>query len=290
VSFSRDILPWILGAAGVGLGLGSFGIGPLAFLGGAGAAGGVGAGLSSGFVPTAAKTGIGAILSSPAKFGMAFAGLSGIGALANHLQNKSAMAAQEKEDEATAERTKEQRLSRNITPAPEDYKPGFDEEWNYFSQPQYKKFAEGGPVTGQQFDPMQSGIEATVGGARSSIRQNDKQLVKEAIKALMGQSPDEETAIGNFMARFGREALADLVQNVRGELMQMQSQNGRLISGPGDGKSDSIPAYIDERIPAKLSTGEYVAPADKVAALGGGDPATGAKELEYMIDRAIGRQ
>jgi hypothetical protein len=169
-----------------------------------------------------------------------------------------------------------------------------DEKRKKKQQQQEQSFAEGGPVWGAnqvsggpQFDPMQSGLEATLGGARSSIRQNDKKLVKDAIAALMGKSPDEETAIGNFTARFGREALSDLVQKVRGELMQMGEQN-RLVSGPGDGTSDSIPAVIDEQIPAKLSHGEYVVKANDVASLGQGDPVTGAKELEQLIRRAKG--
>jgi hypothetical protein len=43
---------------------------------------------------------------------------------------------------------------------------------------------------------------------------------------------------------------------------------GSQVLGPGDGKSDSIPAVIDGHRPAALSTGEFVMPVETVRHFG----------------------
>lgn len=58
-----------------------------------------------------------------------------------------------------------------------------------------------------------------------------------------------------------------------------------MLSGPGDGMSDSIPARIDGKQEARLSTGEFVIPADVVSHLGNGASEPGAKVLYAMMDR-----
>lgn len=50
--------------------------------------------------------------------------------------------------------------------------------------------------------------------------------------------------------------------------------NGHLVQGPGDGRSDEIPA--------RLSQNEYVVDSESVGLLGNGDPASGAKKLDAM--------
>jgi hypothetical protein len=62
----------------------------------------------------------------------------------------------------------------------------------------------------------------------------------------------------------------------------------RLLNGPGDGVSDSIPAMIEDEgmarggQPAKLARGEYVIDARTVAALGNGSTDAGAERLDKM--------
>jgi hypothetical protein len=63
------------------------------------------------------------------------------------------------------------------------------------------------------------------------------------------------------------------------------SDGGRLLKGPGDGVSDSIPATIGKRQPARLATGEFVVPARVVSELGNGSTDAGAKRLYDMMDR-----
>jgi hypothetical protein len=59
----------------------------------------------------------------------------------------------------------------------------------------------------------------------------------------------------------------------------------RFLSGGGDGMSDSIPATINDRQPARLADGEFVIPADVVSHLGNGSSKAGAKQLYSMMDR-----
>ena len=63
------------------------------------------------------------------------------------------------------------------------------------------------------------------------------------------------------------------------------SDGGRLLRGPGDGVSDSIPATIGEKQPARLADGEFVVPARIVSELGNGSTEAGARKLYAMMDR-----
>lgn len=64
------------------------------------------------------------------------------------------------------------------------------------------------------------------------------------------------------------------------------SDGGRLLKGPGDGVSDSIPATIGrKRQPARLADGEFVIPARIVSELGNGSTEAGARKLYEMMER-----
>jgi hypothetical protein len=63
------------------------------------------------------------------------------------------------------------------------------------------------------------------------------------------------------------------------------SDGGRLLKGPGDGVSDSIPAVIGQRQPARLADGEFVIPARIVSELGNGSTDAGARKLYAMMER-----
>jgi hypothetical protein len=60
---------------------------------------------------------------------------------------------------------------------------------------------------------------------------------------------------------------------------------GKLLSGDGDGMSDSIRANIAGHQEARLGDGEFVVPADVVSHLGNGSTDAGAKQLYTMMDR-----
>jgi hypothetical protein len=63
------------------------------------------------------------------------------------------------------------------------------------------------------------------------------------------------------------------------------SDGGRMLKGPGDGMSDSIPAKIGGRQEARLADGEFVVSADVVSGLGNGSTDAGAKQLYAMMDK-----
>jgi hypothetical protein len=63
------------------------------------------------------------------------------------------------------------------------------------------------------------------------------------------------------------------------------ARGGRMLKGPGDGMSDSIPASISGKRPARLADGEFVVPADVVSHLGNGSTDAGAKTLYRMMDK-----
>ena len=60
---------------------------------------------------------------------------------------------------------------------------------------------------------------------------------------------------------------------------------GGYLNGDGDGMSDSIPATIEGKQPARLADGEFVVPADVVSHLGNGSSKAGSKRLYAMLDK-----
>jgi len=60
---------------------------------------------------------------------------------------------------------------------------------------------------------------------------------------------------------------------------------GGYLNGQGDGMSDSIPATIEGKQPARLADGEFVVPADVVSHLGNGSSKAGSKRLYKMLDK-----
>ena len=57
---------------------------------------------------------------------------------------------------------------------------------------------------------------------------------------------------------------------------------GGYVPGGSGGMDDDVPAIIDGKQPAKLSSGEFVFDAATVAALGDGNNAAGAKKLDGL--------
>jgi hypothetical protein len=86
----------------------------------------------------------------------------------------------------------------------------------------------------------------------------------------------EEPMYPSNMARGGISDLGSYSDYARG---------GRMLKGPGDGMSDSIPASIAGKRPARLATEEFVVPADVVSHLGNGSSDAGAKQLYAMMDK-----
>ena len=92
----------------------------------------------------------------------------------------------------------------------------------------------------------------------------------------VGNAPSGDNAKGGMIGRYSQGGLGSLGG---------YSDGGRLLRGPGDGVSDSIPATVGGRQPARLADGEFVVPARIVSELGNGSTEAGARALYKMMDR-----
>ena len=120
-------------------------------------------------------------------------------------------------------------------------------------------FRAQGPV---QPNPYYSPVYAAGGGG-----------IRDIMLAAGGSYNDEPMGDNSGMAGGGIASLGGY------------SDGGRMLKGPGDGMSDSIPAMIGRKQPARLADGEFVVPADVVSHLGNGSTDAGAKKLYAMMDR-----
>ena len=68
-------------------------------------------------------------------------------------------------------------------------------------------------------------------------------------------------------------------------VLNLPMAKGGYLDGAGDGMSDSIPATIEGKQPARLADGEFVIPADVVSHLGNGSSKAGSKRLYAMLDK-----
>ena len=105
------------------------------------------------------------------------------------------------------------------------------------------------------------------------------------IRDLYG-TPDNQPTISPGLSGFGLGRL----NNLAGEQAMTQAQTlgyarGGYLDGQGDGMSDSIPATIEGKQPARLADGEFVIPADVVSHIGNGSSKAGSKRLYAMLDK-----
>jgi hypothetical protein len=101
------------------------------------------------------------------------------------------------------------------------------------------------------------------------------------------QSPEQQLGLTDFYSMMDR-GLGQVGGYAAGggvSHLGDYSDGGRLLKGPGDGVSDSIPAVIGNRQPARLADGEFVVPARIVSELGNGSTEAGARKLYAMMDR-----
>ena len=131
------------------------------------------------------------------------------------------------------------------------------------------------PQTPQYIRPYQ--FERTVRAPEVGIGSRQQQWFDDRLTALPSY-PATQAAAGGIVA------LAGGGMSSMGSLGGY-SDGGRLLRGPGDGVSDSIPATIADRQPARLADGEFVVPARIVSELGNGSTEAGARSLYAMMDR-----
>lgn len=169
---------------------------------------------------------------------------------------------------------------RQLTP-PTGYRPGVDPEFNYGLGTPYSygdilayrdkgvlPYAEGGEIEMDE-DTGEFKVET-----ERPVAGNEKTEIVDAISAIKGQHPQPEIALGKFVAKYGEEALRDLVDSVQsGEFDDTRErfENGEngMVRGPGDGSGvdDKVPATIDGEQDVLLADGEFVLRKDATDAL-----------------------
>ena len=211
---------------------------------------------------------------------------------------------QAKIPEATPDRDMGQRYAYNANraqPLPAPNTPGYQNMGNNFGAeqsyfiPSYTKisndqaksmygYAGGGPVE-QMSNNAAIGantmypMASTRTSAFSSPFQDPiatnmlSQVGDDKVNPMTGESSMQGT-------RLAEGGISDAHHNLGG-----YSDGGRLLRGPGDGVSDSIPATIGNKQPARLADGEFVVPARIVSELGNGSTEAGARKLYAMMDR-----
>ena len=149
------------------------------------------------------------------------------------------------------------------------YRPGIDPEFTYFNQ---------GGLASLRY---QEGGDMNMAG-----EPNDKELIADAVEAIKGMDPNPKVALAAFVARYGEEALRDLVKKVNdGEFDTNKGVSEGMLNGVGDGMDDMIPATMEGQQDVVLSDGEFIVPADVVSGLGNGSSDAGSEALYDMMDR-----
>ena len=156
----------------------------------------------------------------------------------------------------------------------------------YTAQTPYKaaegglmNFAVGGPVetmsaqnaVGQNQSYPQAGLQTSMYSNPMVQRPVATNVIDQGVDTNVDPYTGEEKLAAGGMANLGG-----------------YSDGGRLLRGPGDGVSDSIPASIGDRQPARLADGEFVVPARIVSEIGNGSTEAGARKLYAMMERVQG--
>ena len=123
-----------------------------------------------------------------------------------------------------------------------------------------------------------------INSPKKNIGELDDDMYAELDARYMQQSNEVSTGEkngGRITQRYNEGGLSSLGS---------YSDGGQLLRGPGDGVSDSIPARIGSRQPARLANNEFVVPARVVSEIGNGSTDAGAKRLYDMMDRVQKRR
>jgi len=219
-------------------------------------------------------------------------------------------------------------IPRNVDRRPpSDYRPGYDGEFDYGITPNFgvglmspndpRYMNEGGLTSmreGGELKPipegnkglpnlpkdvrnkmgfMQEGGVAEIMAPNVEDSKELQTIIIRAARALQGATENPEKDIQVFVEKFGMQALNDLRQRVAsGELSFGRDGGVRgMISGEGDGMSDSIEAEIVESAgdpsgsgrPLQVANNEYVVAADVVSDIGNGSSEAGAEKLDRLM-------
>jgi hypothetical protein len=164
-------------------------------------------------------------------------------------------------------------LQPYAAPGKEYGKDGILSNMPGIGEPRY--MANGGPVEAMS--------NANAIGANTGYPQSD---IRTGQYATPYQQPISRNVVSGAQDA-GVDPYTGQVQFAKGGLSDLggYSDGGQLLRGSGDGVSDSIPASIGDKQPARLADGEFVLPSRIVSEIGNGSTDAGARKLYAMMDR-----
>ena len=162
-------------------------------------------------------------------------------------------------------------------------------ERTYFTEP---RFVAGTPYAAKEGGIMGYAVGGPVEQMSAQNAVGDNTMYPQSqLQTPMYSNPMVQRPMSTNVIQSGLDAPVD---RYSGEMRMASggishlgdySDGGRLLKGPGDGVSDSIPASIGNRQPARLADGEFVVPARIVSEIGNGSTEAGARKLYAMMDR-----
>jgi len=170
-----------------------------------------------------------------------------------------------------------------------EYRYSYDPKTLTFTQLTAPRYADN---VSKNTPPLNTGAKVS-GGVAPPVGGPGIASLTPAVSGYAGpsipayQSPEERLGLTDFYSKMNQR-LAEMGGYAAGggvSDLGSYSDGGRLLKGPGDGVSDSIPAVIGKRQPARLADGEFVIPARIVSELGNGSTEAGARKLYAMMDR-----
>jgi hypothetical protein len=190
------------------------------------------------------------------------------------------------------------------TPAPDvpaygDLGQDFGKQQNYFPTAGYQNitpeeakrirgYAAGGMMPSQGGGPVEQMSNENAIGVNTGFPMAN---INKGAYATPYQTPQPQNVVQGSADTGINSMTGEINEFARGGLSSAASHlgdysdGGRLLRGPGDGVSDSIPATIGNKRPARLADGEFVVPARIVSELGNGSTDAGARKLYAMLDR-----
>ena len=149
--------------------------------------------------------------------------------------------------------------------------------YDYMNQQLGQRYAAGGTTRQAPLNAKMAAVDTL------AAKMKTQQGMLETIKAA--KAGDYAAMIALQKAGYDMNKLNEYASGGGVSTLGGYSDGGRLLKGPGDGVSDSIPASIGNRQPARLADGEFVVSADVVSGLGNGSTEAGARQLYKMMDR-----
>jgi hypothetical protein len=132
-----------------------------------------------------------------------------------------------------------------------------------------------------------SGEPGWAQGGIASLAQGGKADLPDGAFVVPARITSE---VGNGSTNAGAQKLSAMERRLLGGAgravdLGRYSGGGNLVRGGGDGVSDSVPATIGGKRPARIADGEYIFPPEAVKKLGNGSTEAGARKLYAMMDR-----